>query len=133
MEDLESRVHPLFHKIPAENGYKRPKIAVLDTGAKFDQRTRDQQYQKRLKECVTFYRSHQINDGDPLPSWVDEDGHGTHVTSLVLRVTRDCDVYAAQVFRTRNEMQDEQSSDEAGIRISRVRSQNAIIVEFLTE
>lgn len=68
----------------------------MDTGAAIEQSILDLVYDGRLKECRSWINgaSAQLTQGADLV------GHGTHATSLVLKVTEntDCEVYVAQVF-----------------------------------
>ena len=120
MNRFESIVHPVFDQLPSTKVVDSVRIAVLDTGAEFDHFTRMRVYNNRLVECRTWYRF-ETDSNDKIPAKSgDEDGHGSHVTSLVLRVARNCHVYAAQVFRSKQEFQDKTTSEEADLRISQV-------------
>lgn len=87
-----------------ENRARTVKIAILDTGAFIPQDTLEDLYDNRLIECRTWLESWD-DEGKPIDACSDDDGHGTHGTSVLLRATAETDieVYAAQVFRNRTE------------------------------
>lgn len=86
--------HPLW--LPIAN---RPvRVAVIDTGAAIESSTLEDLYDNRLRECRSWVGNEParvVRDAT-----ADTVGHGTHATSLVLKVTEntDCEVYVAQVF-----------------------------------
>ena len=90
---------------------KAVKIAVLDTGAKFTKAILQNHYDNRVREIRKWHlasASAQIPDsGIHIPDGDDEDGHGTHSTSLVLNATQntDCLVYVAKVFGSKQDKQ----------------------------
>lgn len=78
------------------------KIAILDTGAFIPQDILTDLYDDRLKECRTWLDSWD-DEGKLIDANSDDDGHGTHGTSVLLSATADTDieVYVAQVFGSR--------------------------------
>jgi hypothetical protein len=94
---LPSRERPGQHA-------RHVRIAVLDTGASIPQHLLENLYDNRLVECRTWLDS-WADEGKPFDANCDEDGHGTHGTSVLLGATAETDIeiYAAQVFRNRTE------------------------------
>jgi subtilisin family serine protease len=71
--------------------HPRVKVAILDTGLDLSHRDiRKAQEQGRLKFKDFVKKSDNIKD---------DDGHGTHCTSLVLKYAPNTEVFAARVFR----------------------------------
>lgn len=71
----------------------RFKVAVLDTGLDIGH-PRIQASRERIIECRKWLSS---LDGAKMATTNDPCGHGTHITSLLLDVAPDCDVYVAQI------------------------------------
>jgi hypothetical protein len=102
---LQTSTNAIWAKLPPSSGntqsvpvFDRPvRIAVIDTGAAIEASDMDV-YDNRLIECRSWIGE------DPgrlvADATGDEVGHGTHATSLVLKVTENTDakVYVAQVF-----------------------------------
>jgi len=78
------------------------RIAILDTGAFIPQDVLTDLYDNRLKECRTWLDSWD-DEGKLIDAKSDDDGHGTHGTSVLLSATAETDieVYVAQVFGSR--------------------------------
>lgn len=73
------------------------KVAIIDTGVLLDARVRNL-YGSRLKECRSWLRSNDPK-GTLHQEGTDQDGHGTHCTSTMLKCTpEDCEVYVGQAF-----------------------------------
>lgn len=66
----------------------RVKVAIIDTAVNFNSEVFDN-YTDRLKEYKDFRTDSQQRRPD---------SHGTHVTSLFLRMAPEADVYVAQAF-----------------------------------
>jgi subtilisin family serine protease len=85
--------------IPAWAPWRADKIriAILDTGidAKDDILLRTALEDKRIKACCGFLND---ADSDPDPAdYQDVNGHGTHVTRLVLNAAPSADVFIAKI------------------------------------
>jgi hypothetical protein len=81
------------------------RIAVIDTGAQIHGDELEFMFDSRLKECRSWLDSAGAGDGVVMPLGGDDDGHGTHTVSLALKATQNthCELFSAQVFRTRQE------------------------------
>ncbi|EJP63535.1 Peptidase S8/S53, subtilisin/kexin/sedolisin [Beauveria bassiana ARSEF 2860] len=77
---------------------KRIRIAVLDTGYDPDAIFFNRERKKRLKGWRDFTVKAQ-------PVGKDEDGHGTHVLSVLMQVAATADIYVARVARDTSELQ----------------------------
>ena len=126
MSILKERVHPL---VPQTDNACLVRVAILDTGANFNKRM-NFLYKNRIKDYWSWCgpeshvegRSVLGNDGQPiLPEGQDEDGHGTHIMSVLLQVAPVCQVYIAKVFETHNDLTDEMPSPTMAKRIANVR------------
>lgn len=100
----------MLTQLPVRQGilHAPVKIAVLDTGAKFNPQTLKVLYDDRLGDCRTWRYLDCNGRSTKTSADSDQDGHGTHTTSLLLDVTQDtdCQVFVAQVFGTRRENRD---------------------------
>jgi hypothetical protein len=98
------------------------RIAVIDTGAQIHGDDLEFIFDSRLKECRTWLNSADAGDGLVMPSGGDVDGHGTHTVSLALRATQNthCELFSAQVFRTRQELLEPGSAESTQLAIARV-------------
>lgn len=126
------------------------RIAVLDTGACFQRFAIDHIYDGRLKEVRSWRpkassrarfdnKIGEIIPFDEKPFYdmtdlvgEDNEGHGTHTTSLLLESTRDTnfEVYVAKVFDRRNDTQgDKATQEEIEEGIANVSSARKIVVE----
>jgi hypothetical protein len=100
------------------------KVAVLDTGLHFDADIADL-YDDRA-EAYCFLENDaipsQVGAGSPAPLRFDgdEDGHGTHMCSIVLDVGTNCKVYSGRIARTREDIRGKKSRQEIAARIARV-------------
>ncbi|KAK1830614.1 hypothetical protein QBC39DRAFT_383096 [Podospora conica] len=100
----------LFAGFQANRSIRRLRIAVLDTG--YDPETtffRDRSRKRRIqgwKDMVT-------HDSTPAR---DEDGHGTHVLSLLMKVIPVADFYVARVARSAVELENSTNSVAEAIR-----------------
>lgn len=83
---------------------KTVKIAILDTGVFIPKDALIDYYDNRLIECRTWLDS-WADEGKLVDANSDDDGHGTHGTSVLLAATGETGikVYSAQVFRSRKE------------------------------
>jgi hypothetical protein len=77
---------------------RRVKVAVIDTGVAIEDSILDDLYDNRLIECRSWTGANQARLIECASA--DTVGHGTHATSLLLKVTEntDCEIYVAQVF-----------------------------------
>jgi subtilisin family serine protease len=74
------------------------KVALIDTGVQLHENVRHM-YGSKLRECRSWLPSCDDPAGVTKPDGADEDGHGTHCTSALLKcIPEDCEVYVAQVF-----------------------------------
>lgn len=100
------------------------KVAVIDTGAHFDRDTLQLQYDDRIDKFHTWRYPSDGEQGRALPyGGVDEDGHGTHLTSVLLNVAQCCQVYVAQVFTPdlkHGSLVSQEDSREVGRRVAHV-------------
>jgi hypothetical protein len=106
MERLQTRTNSMWEKLESHSNeggpvapFERPvRIAVIDTGAAIEDSDLDDLYGNRLIECRTWIGE----DPGRLVECATSDtvGHGTHATSLTLKVTENtnCEVYVAQCF-----------------------------------
>jgi hypothetical protein len=90
------------------------RIATLDTGLNLDPDMAD--YYDGRAEAYCF-----LNDG-PAPKLAqgDEDGHGTHVASIILDLGVSCRVYSARIAGRRQDFQDMKPSKDIPHRIAKV-------------
>jgi hypothetical protein len=123
MSRLQASTNDMWNELPSSSSNVRPgtlsgrpvRIAVIDTGAAIEGDVLEDIYDNRLIECRSW-----IGEGDPARliegATGDKVGHGTHATSLVLKVTEntDCQVYAAQVFE-RDPQQKRPSGNDLGL------------------
>lgn len=109
------------------------KIAVLDTGT-YDPKDLRLVYHGRLKECRGWRDSRNSENGVDMPNGGDQDGHGTHVTSLLLDITQglECEVFVAQVFGDRHEKQSSQSNQRVQRSISQVSTPEILALDFVS-
>ena len=96
---LQTSTNATWANLPVRELFDRPvRIAVVDTGASIESSVLDDLYDGRLIECRSW------TCGDPgrlvKDATADAVGHGTHATSLALKITEntDCEIYVAQVF-----------------------------------
>jgi len=90
-ENLESVVHS---KINQNRKDKRVRIAILDTGV--DSTHPDIQVAISRKQICRFFP--ETSDAEsPLDPRHDENGHGTHGTSVLIRVAPNATIYVARV------------------------------------
>lgn len=82
------------------NDWQPVKIAVLDTGALLFDHKMKLLYNDRLKECRSWLGRDCAAAGVELVTGGDENGHGTHMTSLLLDSIpiAALNIYVAQVF-----------------------------------
>lgn len=127
MERLKNEVHPIF--FPRELNVPPVRVAILDTGANFDDRTSRYLYDNRIVDYWSWCATPNSAQGKSmfsgrnrniLPEGRDLDGHGTHVMSVLLEVAPFCEVYIAKVFEGRNDMKDDVSSANTAQRVSNV-------------
>lgn len=72
------------------------KVAILDTGVSFHEDVARDVYEDRC-EAYCF-----LDDPEnPRPTTEDEDGHGTHMASIIMDISQSCKLYSARVFRSR--------------------------------
>ena len=106
MKNLQDQTHSILD--PERQHSVR--VAVIDTGADMPTNVAKDDYNGRLKECRTWLNT---EDSKGMPQGGDDDGHGTHLVSLVLNIAPLCDVYAAQVFPKRERESSSDSSKQA--------------------
>jgi subtilisin family serine protease len=115
---LLTSTNAIWNQLPPSPGNTQPvpqfdhpvKIAVIDTGAAIEASVLDV-YDNRLTECRSWVgkdRARLIKG-----STIDKVGHGTHVTSLVLKITENtnCEIYVAQVFEGNPQQQSPSDKD----------------------
>ncbi|KAK5110337.1 hypothetical protein LTR62_006045 [Meristemomyces frigidus] len=97
------------------------KIAIIDTGVSIDESILDQEFDGRLRECRSWLKDGDGEDGAVISPNSDAVGHGTHATSLVLQATEHtgCEVYVAQVFNSRGDQQKDQTRQATQVAIAR--------------
>ena len=108
----KTTVEPPAHSRTLEifSNQGRIRVAVIDTGLELSTNAllsldpKDE----RVKECVSFFDEDGKNndaDGNPvaIKGFRDLDGHGTHSAALILKVAPTAELYAARVFKTREE------------------------------
>jgi hypothetical protein len=94
------------------------RIATIDTGLDCDPDMAD--FYDRRAEAYCF-----LEEGcEPTPVQGDEDGHGTHLASIILDTGVSCRVYSARIARRRDDFQggsmNMQSRNNIFSRIARV-------------
>jgi hypothetical protein len=77
---------------------KRIRIAVLDTGYDPDALFFGRVRKRRIREWNDFVKKHE-------PNALDEDGHGTHVLSVLMQVAPAADIFVARVARNTQDLQ----------------------------
>lgn len=78
--------------------HKRIRIAVLDTGYDPDAIFFSRERKKRLRHWKDYVEKDQLHAKD-------EDGHGTHVLSVLMKVAPAADVFVARVARDSADLQ----------------------------
>jgi subtilisin family serine protease len=103
MSRLQTSANAIWTRLPPRDQpvafFDRPvRIAVIDTGVAIEPSIVEDLYESRLIECRSWTGANpaQLIEGPT----ADTVGHGTHATSLLLKVTEntDCEIYVAKVF-----------------------------------
>lgn len=76
----------------------KTRIAILDTGYDPDAIFFNKHQKRRLKDWKDYVEKDQ-------PFQKDEDGHGTHVLSVLMKVVPAADIYVARVARNTHDLQ----------------------------
>lgn len=131
-QDLKS-VHRLleeFDGLPNEHKHVgRVTVAVIDTGFEPSGGLMENYEQaNRIKESKSWVASERDQEANSKNWRKDLDGHGTQVTYLLLRVAPVADVHIAQVFKTRQDLQDPTMAATVHQRIAGVR--HAMIFKY---
>ena len=115
MEDFKKRLHPLLAEAPSSGPIR---VAILDTGALFADEVLDL-YDGQLIECRNWHDCTDEN-GEHMPDGGDDDGHGTHVASLLLGVAPNCHVYVARVSGHRKAQRSASANHRVGWQVAQV-------------
>lgn len=85
---------------------ERIRITILDTG--YDEKLLSPEHwqKKRLKINNERYRWRDFWELEPKSTPVDEDGHGTSMLSLFMKICPSADVFVARVARFRDDLAD---------------------------
>jgi len=110
------------YELTEDTDQERVRIAVIDTGVNIDDTTMEYQFNSRLEECRSWLDAKAGEEGTLLSPGDDEDGHGTHTVSIALQATRQtlCKIYAAQVFRKRQDKRKVATTKSTQVAIARV-------------
>ncbi|KAK5656655.1 hypothetical protein OQA88_4635 [Cercophora sp. LCS_1] len=106
LDDLQDQLEDLPHGVLQGS---RIKIAVLDTGFQPSKAVGDnfaEQGRIRATESQSFVSGTEPKELAQSGWRIDQDGHGTDVATIVLKVCPLADVHVAQVFRSRKDLQD---------------------------
>ncbi|KAJ6031362.1 hypothetical protein N7540_002094 [Penicillium herquei] len=118
--DAVLRIEKLRMNVPDS---KRVKVAILDTGIdlSYDQQLIYDEYSRMQ------YKSWVDSD----PEWKDENGHGTHLATLLLRVAPNAIVHVARVFKKDRQMLDSaQQIAEAIQHAAKVWQVDIVVMSF---
>ncbi|WPH01825.1 Hypothetical protein R9X50_00467900 [Acrodontium crateriforme] len=100
-----------FRQIISRTEKEPIRVAILDTGIDLPEDVMNTAVYDvdRIKcyTCVDFPGVTPLELG----SFIDEDGHGTHITSIILDLARACNVYCIQIARKRAEMKNEKVAE----------------------
>jgi hypothetical protein len=106
------------------------KVAVLDTGLHFDADIADLYDDRAEAYCFLENDVTPSEAGTDSPAPLrfdgDEDGHGTHMCSIVLDVGTNCKVYSGRIARKREDIRGKKSRQDIAARIARVSLHNPI-------
>ncbi|KAH7127244.1 peptidase S8/S53 domain-containing protein [Dendryphion nanum] len=86
------------HGLLRPQRHERLKVAILDTGVALNQFPANSEDRLRLKDFENFTGSEMHQDPD---------GHGTHIASIILRLTKNCDLFIAKVTEDAKSVQRE--------------------------
>jgi hypothetical protein len=105
LERFERTCHTLVGNCSEINDQEKVKIAILDTGMDLQHRALSGQYGRcqPIREFVDFHTDREPRDTAP----VDTDGHGTHVTAILLRVAPMAKIYVARVAEDTSDIKPE--------------------------
>lgn len=93
------------------------KIAILDTGFEFETTG----HFGAFPEDEDRLRWHDMVDNSHEP--IDEDGHGTALTTLLLRVARNAEIYVFRIARSREDLRSSHGNiAEVGLTFPRAES-----------
>lgn len=114
-----------FQKVLDEKSVEPVKVAILDTGvdlpAGVPTRLKKPRYESYswigVPEDTSRLKHH------PRDNQTDPDGHGTHMTSIVLDIARNCKVYVVQIAGNRDDIHGEEANAAVITNIARVKSQ----------
>ncbi|KAI1826112.1 hypothetical protein F4861DRAFT_499199 [Xylaria intraflava] len=79
------------HRLLGRGREERMKVAILDSGIDIQHPDFSDEDRDRIKDKVTFIDSNAD---------VDTAGHGTHVAAIILRLTKNVDLYIAKITNT---------------------------------
>ncbi|KAK9777054.1 putative Peptidase S8/S53 domain-containing protein [Seiridium cardinale] len=103
LAEVNSYMRDMSRRSGQERKRRQLRIAVLDTGdddeAVFFQISARR---RRIKQWRDFYE----NSEDP----IDENGHGSHTTALVMKIAPTADIYVARVTKDRASLKDSATS-----------------------
>lgn len=102
------------------------RVAIIDTGAFFRPKIR-RLCGNRLKEVRSFVSMESGESGALRHDGEDADGHGTHVTSVLMDVDPFSDVYVAKVFESKHQKQGELPMKDLAVGIARVSTKSYLI------
>jgi subtilisin family serine protease len=98
----------------ATSEYEKVRIAVLDTGVEKSLRRKTSEFIRQRGKQIKDGRSFVVNDkGEQIPWNNDVNGHGTHVTGLLLRVAPRAEIYVARILRGWEQTIDPKAVEEA--------------------
>ncbi|EWY80038.1 hypothetical protein FOYG_16834 [Fusarium oxysporum NRRL 32931] len=100
----------LVHDIVADRADERDdriRVAVLDTGIDFDHPLIAES-QSRIKQRKSFLPEHVTGPADTS----DMNGHGTHVTHILMKTAPNADIYVGRIFFEGKEFEMEENADK---------------------
>lgn len=97
----------------ANSEYEKVRIAVLDTGVEKSARRHTPDFIRQCGQQIKGGRSFLGENNEDVPWNKDMNGHGTHVTGLLLRVAPRAEIYVARILKGWESTIDPKNVEEA--------------------